>query len=145
MLSAREIMSGSGPEDFLVAQPLAGGGSGAAGAGGVPLLTSGPGWEVVRRAPPAAGAPLTYPDEADFLRHLRTVESFSAAAGAAGAAVRDLDHARNACAKPRFSLEMCSRDRRAHQCVRGRGGGRGGERAPARGRGGAAPRAAPRC
>ncbi len=108
-------MSGSGPEDYIFARPLAGPGSGG--------VTAGPDWEAVRRAAPA-GAGLTYPDEADFARYLRTVEAFGGASGGAGAVVRDLDHARNACAKPRFNLELCTRDRKAHQCVRARAAGR---------------------
>jgi hypothetical protein len=99
----------------MFARPLAGPGSGG--------VTAGPDWEAVRRAAPA-GAGLTYPDEADFARYLRTVEAFGGASGGAGAVVRDLDHARNACAKPRFNLELCTRDRKAHQCVRARAAGR---------------------
>lgn len=124
MSAAREIMSGSGPEDYLFARPVAG----TVGAGG--LLTAGPTWEAVRRAPAAGaattaagsahsanGSALTYPDEVDFARYLRTVEAFGGPAGGTGSIIRDLDHARNACAKPRFNLELCTRDRKAHQCV----------------------------
>ena len=74
------------------------------------LVTAGPDWVALRAPRPPSAPALDYPDEGDFARLRRLASAYDSAAGVAGAGagavIRDLDVARNLCAKPRFNFEV---------------------------------------